>query len=508
MLTDHVLWFVAVGVLTASMGALGTLLNRVWLSAPQVQLLAGVALGPVGLGLIELRWIEDAKLLEVLSEVAVIVSLYAAGMKMRLPVVDRRWVTPAVLASLTMAATVALVTGAGYAILGLPFAGALLLAATLAPTDPVLAEEVQVETPEDYDRLRLALTGEAGFNDGTAFPFVLLSVGLIGNAVGADLHPLGEGLWRWVAVDLLWKVAGGLVFGFVAGKFFGRALIVARKRYEADAGAEELLTLGLIGLTYGLALFLNTYAFLAVFAAAVALRGLEMGESGADADPGEEPSDAIPGDAEGGRRRGAGIGPGADPRGGRAGTAGGIIPGGGRGPAALAGPGERPGDLGVRGRRRLRHPAADGVRDDLVLRPERRAAGDGGVVRHPRGRHDLLPVARLHAGRRGRRPGPRRPAGGLRDRHHRRQRAAARVLGDPADGVVFRQARGRRGKLGGRLNRTGRAGRGRFASPHSAPAAAPACSARISSAVNARRNTATPPRSPPNPTSLPGVPWG
>ena len=285
MLTDHVLWFVAVGVLTASMGALGTLLKRVWISAPQVQLLAGVALGPLGLGLIELRWIEDAKLLEVLSEVAVIVSLYAAGMKMRLPALDRRWVTPAVLASLTMAATVALATGAGFLVLGLPFAAALLLAATLAPTDPVLAEEVQVETPEDYDRLRLALTGEAGFNDGTAFPLVLLAVGLIGSAVGEDLHPLGEGLWRWAAVDLLWKVAGGLAFGFLAGRLFGRVLILARKRFGADAGAEELLTLGLIGLTYGLALLIHTYAFLAVFAAAVALRGLEMG----GADPEEEP---------------------------------------------------------------------------------------------------------------------------------------------------------------------------------------------------------------------------
>ena len=297
MLTDHVLWFVAVGVLTASMGALGALLKRVWLSAPQLQLLAGVALGPAGLGLIALRWVEDAKLLEVLSEVAVIVSLYAAGMKMRLPVVDRRWVTPAVLASLTMAATVALVTGAGYTILGLPFAGALLLAATLAPTDPVLAEEVQVETPEDYDRLRLALTGEAGFNDGTAFPLILLAVGLIGGAVGEDLHPLGGGLWRWVAVDLLWKVTGGLAFGYFAGRAFGRVLVVARKRFEADAGAEELLTLGLIALTYGLALFVHTYAFLAVFAAAVALRGLEMGESGADADPEGIPADPAPEDA-------------------------------------------------------------------------------------------------------------------------------------------------------------------------------------------------------------------
>ena len=296
MLSDHVLWFVAVGALTASMGTLGPLLKRYWVSAPQVHLLAGVALGPLGLGLVTLRWVEDAKLLEVLSEVAVIVSLYAAGMKMRLPVIDRRWVTPVALASLTMAATVALTTAAGWAVLGLPVAAALLLAAALAPTDPVLADEVQVEEPEDYDRLRLALTGEAGFNDGTAFPFVLLAVGLIGNYAGEDLHALGDGWWRWVAVDVVWKVIGGVGFGLLAGRLFGRALVVARERFGADVGAEELLTLGLIALTYGLALLIHTYAFLAVFAAAVALRGLEMGESGDEGTEEDESHAEAPGE--------------------------------------------------------------------------------------------------------------------------------------------------------------------------------------------------------------------
>ena len=315
MLTDHVLWFVAVGLLTASMGTLGPLLKRVWLSAPQAQMLAGVAIGPLGLGLIDLTWTRDATLLEVLSEVAVIVSLYAAGMKMRLPAIDRRWVTPLTLAFLTMAATVALAAGAGRAVLGLPLSAALLLAAVLAPTDPVLADEVQLEEAEDYDRLRNALTGEAGFNDGTAFPFVLLAVGLIGADAGEELHPLGEGLWRWLAVDVLWKVAGGLAFGALAGRLFGRLIIRARTRFGADAGAEELLTLGLVALTYGLALLIDTYAFLAVFAAAVALRGLEMSPPEGDPDvadpdvadpdvgdtePGDPPAGDLPGGDPGG----------------------------------------------------------------------------------------------------------------------------------------------------------------------------------------------------------------
>ena len=283
MISEHVLWFVVVGLLTASMGTLSPLVKRVWLSAPQLQLLAGVAIGPLGLGLVSLEWVRDAGLLEVLGEVAVIVSLYAAGMKMRLPVRDRRWLTPVTLATLTMTATVALAAAAGWAVLGLPIAAALLLAAVLAPTDPVLADEVQLERPGDEDRLRRAVTGEAGLNDGTAFPFVLLAVGLL----SADLHPLGTGLWRWFAVDLAWKVAGGLAFGFLAGRLFGRAMLFARKRLEPDEGAEELLTLGLVGLTYGLALLIHTYAFLAVFAAAVALRGLEMRAN----DP-DEPPDA------------------------------------------------------------------------------------------------------------------------------------------------------------------------------------------------------------------------
>ena len=274
MLSDHVLWFLVVGVLTASMGILAPLLGRVWISAPQVQMAAGVAIGPVGLGLVSLDWTDDAKLLEVLSEIAVIVSLYTAGIKMRLPLRDRRWVTPLVLAFLTMAVTVGLATSAGWAVLGLPAAAALLLAAVLAPTDPVLADEVQVEHPDDDDRLRRALTGEAGLNDGTAFPFVLLAVGLI----APELHDLGEGLWRWVAVDLLWKIVGGLAFGAAAGRLLGRVVMYARERLPRVTGADELLTLGLIALIYGLALAVHTYAFLAVFAAAVALRGLEMQE--------------------------------------------------------------------------------------------------------------------------------------------------------------------------------------------------------------------------------------
>ena len=104
-----------------------------------------------------------------------------------------------------------LIAAVGVWLLGLPLGAAVLLGAILAPTDPVLASDVQVEHPADRDRLRFGLTGEAGLNDGTAFPFVMLGLGLIG------LHDLGPLGWRWLAVDVVWAVAAGLAMGAAAG---------------------------------------------------------------------------------------------------------------------------------------------------------------------------------------------------------------------------------------------------------------------------------------------------
>jgi NhaP-type Na+/H+ or K+/H+ antiporter len=153
----------------------------------------------------------------------------------------------------------------------------MLLAAVLAPTDPVLASDVQVENPGDRDRLRFSLSGEGGLNDGTAFPFVMLALGVLG------LHDLGDGTWRWWAIDLLWAVTGGLVIGWIMGWSFSRAVLHLRRRRKQALGMESFMTLGLIALTYGLALTAHTYGFLAVFVAGLAMRSVEHAESGAQA---------------------------------------------------------------------------------------------------------------------------------------------------------------------------------------------------------------------------------
>ncbi len=269
-------WFLAAGVVLIAMALAGSVLRRLPLSSAMIYLAAGAALGPIGLGMIILDPVGGAGLLEIVSEIAVIVSLFTAGLKLRLPVSDRGWWIPVRLAVVSMAVTVALIALVGVTLFGLPLGAAVLLGAILAPTDPVLASDVQLSHPGDRDRLRFALTGEAGLNDGTAFPFVMLGLGLLG------LHDLGDGLLRWVAVDLMYAVVVGLAVGAVLGTLVARLVIHLRSTHQEAVGLDEFLALGLIGISYGAALLVGGYGFLAVFAAGLALRRIERTRSGED----------------------------------------------------------------------------------------------------------------------------------------------------------------------------------------------------------------------------------
>jgi len=272
-------WYIVVGVLLVVMALVGTLLKRLPLSTSLLYLAVGVGLGPWGLGWIRLDPLTSAALLERVTEVAVIVSLFTAGLKLRLPLTSGRWWLPVRLASVSMVLTIGLITAAGVWLLGLPLGAAVLLGAILAPTDPVLASDVQLAHPFDRDRLRFGVTAEAGLNDGTAFPFVMLGLGLMG------LHDIGPGAWRWAAVDVLWSVAVGLGVGAAAGTLVGRLVLYLRRTHKEAVGLDEFLSLGLLALAYGLAILLHSYGFLAAFAAGVALRGVEARHSGEEPPP-------------------------------------------------------------------------------------------------------------------------------------------------------------------------------------------------------------------------------
>jgi NhaP-type Na+/H+ or K+/H+ antiporter len=277
------LWFVVVGALLLGMGVTTTYIKRLPLTTAMIYAAVGYLMDPAGVSFAALDPVRHPHLLERITEIAVIVSLFTAGLKLRAPFhghgADRRWVTPVLLATVSMVVTVAAVTGMGVWGLGLPVGAAVLLGAILAPTDPVLASDVQVEHPEDQDRLRFSLTGEAGLNDGTAFPFVMLGLGLLGH------HDIGPNGLRWAAVDLVWAVVSGVGVGALCGWLVGRLVLHLRGLRHESVGTDDLIALGLIGLSYGLALLVKGYGFLAVFAAGLALRRAEEAHAARVGDP-------------------------------------------------------------------------------------------------------------------------------------------------------------------------------------------------------------------------------
>lgn len=259
-------WALIAGAIFTVMALSGTLLKRLPLSTSMLYLLAGFALGPAGLALLSPSPIGDHEILEVIAEVALVVSLFAVGLKLTLPLSDRRWRATLRLATLSMLITISLLAVIGVVLFDLPLGAAILLAAMLAPTDPVLASDVQLADPNDRDSVRFSLTGEGGLNDGAAFPFVMLGLGLMG------LRDPGAGHWRWVTLDLIWPIAGGLAIGALCGYAIGKLVLYLRTRHQEAVGLDEFLMLGLIGVAYGASQLASTYGFLAVFAAGLALQ--------------------------------------------------------------------------------------------------------------------------------------------------------------------------------------------------------------------------------------------
>ncbi len=275
------IWFVIIGLLLVVMAVGRTILKPLPVSTPLLYLAVGFVFGEGGLELLALDPFNDAALLERLTEIAVIVSLFTAGLKLRVPLREALWRVPLSLASISMVITVGLIALAGFYGLGLSIGAAILFGAVLAPTDPVLASDVQVTQPGDRDRLRFSLTAEAGLNDGTAFPFVMLGLGLVG------LHELGTSWSRWWLVDVAWAIPGGLAIGFGCGAVIGRLVLYMRRKYPAVNGGEDFLAMGLIAISYGVAILLHTYGFLAVFAAGLAMRMIETQAVGYETSPEE-----------------------------------------------------------------------------------------------------------------------------------------------------------------------------------------------------------------------------
>ena len=202
---------------------------------------------------------EHLGLVERLSEFVVIVSLMGAGLKLDRLIGWKRWIVTWRLLGIAMPLTILALVGLASGLLGLGPAAALLLAASLAPTDPVLASDVQVGPPQQgqEDEMRFALTSEAGLNDGLAFPFVHLAIAL--------------------AVDVLWKIGVGIALGAGVGRGMGWLTFHLPNNARLSRTGDGLVALGITCLTYAVVEVAHGYGFIGVFVAALALRSAHRG---------------------------------------------------------------------------------------------------------------------------------------------------------------------------------------------------------------------------------------
>lgn len=258
-------WSAVIGVVLLVLVLLGTLIGRLPLSSAMLYLAIGWLLGPGALDVLKPDPTQHAALLERIAEIALLISLFAVGLQLGVPLRDRRWWLPLRLAVISMACMVALIALVGTVVLGLPLGAAVLLGGILAPTDPVLASGVQSESGSRPDRLGFSLAGEGGLNDGAAFPFVLLGLGLMAN-------PLAGPSMHWWTVELLWSPVAGIALGAALGATMGRLVVYLRARHREAVGLDVFLGLGLIAMSYGMAQLCQASGFLAVFASGLALQ--------------------------------------------------------------------------------------------------------------------------------------------------------------------------------------------------------------------------------------------
>ena len=265
----YILWLTGAGLLIALVAWLPLALRKLPLSLPIICIAIGAVIFSLpGIGITPLpdRYPD---ITERFTEFVVIIALMGAGLKLDRLFQWRHWGVTWRLLAITMPLGIAVIALIGNWWLGLSWVAALLLGACLAPTDPVLAADVQVGPPKsgDEDEVRFGLTSEAGLNDGLAFPFVHLAI-LLGTLAAAG-QPW---LQAWVVEHVVWEVTVGLVAGWLVGKAFGWLTFHVPAETKLAATGDGLIAIAATLVSYGLTEIVHAYGFLSVFVTALALR--------------------------------------------------------------------------------------------------------------------------------------------------------------------------------------------------------------------------------------------
>jgi sodium/hydrogen antiporter len=268
MIDIYILDLLIIGSLLLFVTLGSGLISRLPLSFAIIYLVVGILLGPYGFGLIQLReeGIFNAELLKRLTEMVVIISVFSCGLKIVRPFSLKNWQITIRLIALLMPISIFCLAIAANLFLGMNWGAAILLGAILAPTDPVLASEVQLTDLNDEDELRFALTSEGGLNDALAFPFVYFGI-----------YALKDSNWNnwlksWVSIDLFWAIAAGIFMGYLVAKAIVWMDRKIQERHPADDLLEDFVAIATILLTYSLTEIINGYGFLAVFVAGLVVQ--------------------------------------------------------------------------------------------------------------------------------------------------------------------------------------------------------------------------------------------
>jgi NhaP-type Na+/H+ or K+/H+ antiporter len=265
----YILLLTGAGVFIALVAWLPLALQKLPLSLPIVCIGLGAALFSLPQETFRPLPMDHPEVAERFTEFIVIIALMGAGLKIDRIFGLRSWRVTWRLILITLPLSILAITGLMGWGLGLPWTAALLLGAALAPTDPVLAADVQVGPPRtgEEDEVRFGLTSEAGFNDGAAFPFVHLAIALALSATTGE-----PWLLPWLGYNVLWEIGAGVGAGYLIGRAFGWLAFHIPAETKLARTRDGLIALSATFVSYGLTEIIHSYGFLSVFVTALVFR--------------------------------------------------------------------------------------------------------------------------------------------------------------------------------------------------------------------------------------------
>lgn len=254
-----------IGIVIIVSALLSGLIERSGLPQVAVFLALGAMLGPAGLGVLNISL--DSAALRVVATLSLALVLFTDAVSLNIAEVRRRGTLALRLLGPGTLLTAALIALAGWWLLGLSVAGATILGAALASSDPVLLRGLlrRRDIPTDA---RHALQLESGLNDVVLLPVVLIAMVFLNPGAtldGAGFAKLGLNLF------LLGPGAGILI-----GLLGVAALDLIRKRLGVRRDYESLYSLGVAFTAFAAAEAVHGSGFLAAFAAGMTIAALDV----------------------------------------------------------------------------------------------------------------------------------------------------------------------------------------------------------------------------------------